>query len=897
MDNVYSKTINAQSSSLAQAELGTDLLSEGLEHYAVEQYRLAIEQWSQAVEYFSSPEDWLNQALTHSYLSLAYQQLGQWDEANGAIATSLEKLQDHSEQNLSVQALDVQARVLNAQGRLQWSQGEFQLSLETWRKAEAIYEQVRDLEGVILSSINQSQALQGLGLSTQAKATLDQLTQRLDPKTVSKRLQVIGWWNLGKAERRLGNFEAALERLNQGVAIARDADLATLSNSILLDLGNTERDRGDRAIGISQPDVARGHYSKAIDYYQQIASDNDIYFQASVNTFNVLVNTVALNTGAIDQVAALWPKLIENGASGLNRTQVFTLLNFAQSLICLKQYQVPNTPFCPQESKLIQAEGQQKKVNDLNVPTWTDIHQLLANALNDARQLQDPKAESYVLGQLGMLYELAEQYADAELFTRQALFTIAELQVPDIRYRWEWQLGRLRNKQKDSEGAIAAYRTAFETLKNVRNDLLTVDSDVQFSFRDNVEPVYRTLVDLLLRTEDSSIPSSKRLTQAVETADSLQLAELENFLRCNFAQTSEFVQQQTSAASADRINQLDADAALIYPVILDNRLEVIVKLPNEPLHHYASDVAKGQVEQTVQEVRTALIGRTRPSSILLPKAADLYDWIIRPLEAKLTQHKEVKTLVFVLDGTLQNIPMSVLYDSHREQYLLEKPYAITLLPSLQLFDLRTPRPEQMHVLAAGVSEERTIGNQRFSKLENVMTELDGISEVVQTEILLNQAFQEEKFVEKINSERFTAVHVATHGQFSSDPKQSFIMAYEKLLKSEKLDNLLRTDTQDRSDIIDLFVLSACETAKGDDRATLGLAGIAVRAGALTTVSTLWQVNDQTTAIAMKEFYRLLIFSDMSKAEALHQTQLSLYNRYKHRSPFIWAPYVLIGNWL
>ena len=155
----------------------------------------------------------------------------------------------------------------------------------------------------------------------------------------------------------------------------------------------------------------------------------------------------------------------------------------------------------------------------------------------------------------------------------------------------------------------------------------------------------------------------------------------------------------------------------------------------------------------------------------------------------------------------------------------------------------------------------------------------------------------EQLDEKINSETFTAVHIATHGQFSSDPEQTFLLAYNKLIKSDDLDNLLRTDAQDKSDLIDLFVLSACETAEGDNRATLGLSGIAVRAGALTTVSTLWQVSDRTTALVMKDFYHLLATSKISKAEALHQAQLKVFNRgYKH-VPFNWAPYVLVGNWI
>ena len=93
-------------------------------------------------------------------------------------------------------------------------------------------------------------------------------------------------------------------------------------------------------------------------------------------------------------------------------------------------------------------------------------------------------------------------------------------------------------------------------------------------------------------------------------------------------------------------------------------------------------------------------------------------------------------------------------------------------------------------------------------------------------------------------------------------------------------------------------LSACETAAGDDRAALGLAGVAVKAGARSALATLWQVSDEATALAATEFYRQLGAADVpSKAEALRRAQLLLLADARYRAPFYWAPFLLIGNWL
>jgi CHAT domain-containing protein len=429
------------------------------------------------------------------------------------------------------------------------------------------------------------------------------------------------------------------------------------------------------------------------------------------------------------------------------------------------------------------------------------------------------------------------------------------------------------------------YKEAVKTLKSIRSDLLAIDADVQFSFRDNVEPIHRKLVDLLLKTQGNSQPSQTDLKEAIEVIDSLQLAELENFLSCNLSQMVQLNQD------GDKVDQ---KAAFIYPIILEDRLEVIAKLPGQPLKHNVISLKRNEVEKTAIKLRSNILRRNRPEEVI-EKAAQLYQWLLEPLEQDLENSRDVKTLVFVLDGVLRNIPMSVLYDGKRQEYLMQKPYAIALVPGLQLFDLRPLQREQLEVLTAGVSEQRQVEKQQFNGLPNVVDELQQVGSIVPSQLLLNPQFTEANLEQKIKSGAFSVVHIATHGKFSSDPEETFILTYDRLLKSSDLNNLLRINNQSSSRSVELLVLSACETAQGDNRATLGLAGIAVRAGARSVLSTLWQVSDQSTAKLMEQFYKELTKPEVTKAEALHQAQLALFKQYK--APYYWAPYVLVGNWI
>ena len=110
----------------------------------------------------------------------------------------------------------------------------------------------------------------------------------------------------------------------------------------------------------------------------------------------------------------------------------------------------------------------------------------------------------------------------------------------------------------------------------------------------------------------------------------------------------------------------------------------------------------------------------------------------------------------------------------------------------------------------------------------------------------------------------------------------------------QLDGLLRK--QDERKAIDLLVLSACQTAKGDRRSALGLAGVAAQAGARSTLATLWLVDAESTAQLMGEFYKGLK-KGIPKAEALRQAQISLMSDPKWLHPYYWGPFVLVGSWL
>ncbi|MGL5078812.1 MAG: CHAT domain-containing protein, partial [Waterburya sp.] len=341
------------------------------------------------------------------------------------------------------------------------------------------------------------------------------------------------------------------------------------------------------------------------------------------------------------------------------------------------------------------------------------------------------------------------------------------------------------------------------------------------------------------------------------------------------------------------IDQQDSTAAVIYPIILKQQLAIILKLPRQQeLRYYSTAIPQEQLERTIEQLQSYLPDVTRTSEVN-KLSEEIYELLIRPLENDLQDNK-IETLVFVLDSSLRNIPMSILYDRQQQQYLVEK-YAISLAPGLQLVEAKPIYNSPIKVLAAGISQRRLVEGQEFASLMNVKQELSQIqARTTNSKELLNNQFTQASLQNELQNNSFSILHLATHSQFSSKLEDTFILAWERLLKIEDLVNLLQTNYSNNLNPIQLLVLSACQTAKGDQLAALGLAGITVRAGVNSTMATLWSVDDLSTTQIMNQFYEELN-NGVPKAKALQKAQLAFFNQEKR--PYFWASFILLGNWL
>jgi CHAT domain-containing protein len=731
-----------------------------------------------------------------------------------------------------------------AKGGAEFRTGNFERALEASQRASVIYETAGNREGQIKAFVQGAEAQLALGRYPNA---LEALHRALDlaKKTNSPSLIATVTASIGNAYGLAGRPAEAEQLLKSSIDVAIKANDFAIAASALNNLGNLLAWQHRFAGGADA-------YERAIEAADK-AGDNDIVVRASAN-----LARARLNDGRYNEAARLLAQARDKiNALGSTHDRAYALISMGRLYAQLSEVPGPSS-------------GELER----------QAYKAFTDAVATAESINDQHALSYALGYMGELYEKAKRYDQAQQLTQQAVLAAQRVDAPVALYRWYWQTGRLLNAQGNTEAAITAYQNAVSILRTIRQDLTTGYGGAGVSFRETVGPVYFELADLLLqRSGQISDPAQvkQHLVDARDAVESLKGAELEDYFQDDCV--------ARLRAKTTGIDQLAPQTAAIYPIILPDRTELLLSTP-QGLKRFTAKVDADTLTKEVRTFRQLLEKRTTHQ--YLPHAQKLYGWIIGPLESELAR-QNIDTLVIVPDGPLRTIPMAALYDG--KQFLGAR-YALATTPGLKLTDPRPIERQNVRIMINGLTESV----QGFPALPYVAEEVKNISSMYGGIVLENKDFIVPKMEKALTKKTYSIVHIASHGQFSSNIDKTFILTYDSKLSMNALENFLGL-AKFRDEPVELLTLSACQTAAGDDRAALGLAGVAVKAGARSAVATLWTVNDPASALLISEFYRQLENPSVSKAKALQQAQLKLIQDPRYRHPGYWSPFLLIGNWL
>jgi len=686
--------------------------------------------------------------------------------------------------------------------------------------------------------------------------------------------------------QKIGNFSLSLSTLQQALTLTQN-NKGSIEQQIRL-----HNYLGDILLAMQRPQAAQKQLEEAL-----ALTDDATAPQLMIQIFNNLGNVLALQ--AADSLAV--EKF--NHAIAIADTyhqpalKIQPLTNLAKTYFKQANIEASLKQLHTASLLLQQAPDSGQKVEQLLTagklalrllghplyPQFQSQFSLEKNAdvlLTQAEQLvkkyPNQQLIAYAKGYLGELHEFNQQLATALVFYREAIFYAQD--DAEILYYWKWRLGRIFQQQQQLSAAETAYKQALNILQPIRTRLMMGQRDSMDMFYERIQPIYYSLLDLLLqRARQTTDPLSKThyLNQAKNILEQQKAAEMQNY----------FQDECISETYVGKLTRLQPNTAVLYPILLPDRVELLLML-HDRLQQFIVPVTRKALNNIVREFQKTLQQRT--TFVFIHQATQLYELLIVPIYQQL-QAYQIKTLVFVPDGMLRIIPIAALHNG--DHFLIEE-FAIVTTPGLDMTDPRLLPRESPQVLLNGLSDSV----QNFSPLPSVPAELNKIKQLYEkSQILLNENYLFKTLQETLQKNPYTIIHIASHGQFHRDRRRTFLLTYDTKITMDRLQQLIDIRRLHQQQV-ELLTLSACQTAVGDEKAALGLAGVALKAGARSAIASLWFVNDESTAFLISEFYRELKNIHLSKAQALQAAQKKLFTVKKFQHPAYWSPFLLIGNW-
>ncbi|NEQ52073.1 MAG: CHAT domain-containing protein [Leptolyngbya sp. SIO3F4] len=805
-------------------------------------------------------------------------------------------------------------------GEEQFNSGNWQAALANWNQALTIFQDIQGPQGglgilIKLGTLHLSLGEYEKALTYYEKSLV--ISREVGDQTVEG--SVLN--NIGNIYRQLGEYPEALNYYTQSLVI----DQEMLRNqgarsSILVSVANTINN-----VGIVYQSL--GEYLQALDYYKQSL---DIT-QGLIDTLQIFDRTaqaVTLNNiGNIYQLLGEYSKALDY---------------YKRSLVITKGIDNPAS-----EARIL---------NNIGAVHWSLGEHLEAlenyeQSLVIARQVGNRAGEAGTLANIARLLQDQNKPALAIIFFKQAVNAYETIRTGiqsldqslqdsftktiEDEYRTLADLllqqGRILEAQRVLD--LLKVQELDDYLRGVQRSPATQNGVAYWQVEEELLQLYR---ELLLAGEQLRLLQNISFNQLTPEQKS-QLSELtarQGYLQDNFQQwvehpevASALTDLRTStkgrnleiedyATLQSKLAGLPQNTVLLYPLILENRLELVLVSPYAPPVRHPVEVSADELNRVITNFGQSL---KYARSDIETHAQQLYNWLIKPLEESLSS-TDAEMIIFAPDGPLRYVPLAALHDGN--DWLVER-FSFTHITAAALTNFDAKPQDNPRLLAAACSEcnfEYKVAGQdfQFSLLPYTDSEVSLLEErMPNTDVLRTPNFTPEELQLRLGS--YEILHLATHGAFvTGQPEESFIVFGDK----SRL-NLKEIERKWNLPNADLVVLSACETAVGSDGLgtgveILGLGYQIQKAGAKAAIASLWQVSDGGTQVLMNAFYTA-IANGKTKAEALQLAQQALLtgdgtasglprgglvpagipnevaNSLDH--PYYWAPFILIGNGL
>lgn len=903
--NRITTTFVTQNSTVSNRQIEADLLFEtGREKLRQNQYKEALEIYQQALVIRREIGDVKGIAETTRALGLVHAYLGQYSSAIQLLEQSLTICQELINQ-------ECMSKTIHEIGKVYYWKGEFYKALDFYQQSLAIRQEINDRAGIgsIFNSIglvydNLSQYSQALNLYEQSLAISRELN---DLANMGRTLN-----NIGLVYTALGDNLQALELHRQALVIRRELNDKSGEGYSLHNIGWAYEQLGD--------------YSKALEFYEQaLAIRRQLGGNASIARTLSKVGSIyyrreqySQGIDALKQALSIFQEVGEKAWTGNTFNSIGSvykdLNQFDQALDSYqKALAIIKEIGDRQTERLILSNIGEVLAKQNQPEVAIAFYKLSVNVTesirSDLRSLPPEQQLSYtttVADTYRLLADLLLQQ-DRVLEAQQVLDLLKIQEIEDY-------LHSVRGNEQTAQGIPLTPQE--QQIRNRHNEILNREIQLgrKLAELEKITPANRT------SQQQQEIANLRQMQQEMRGTfnEFINSPEIVAIVRQLSPRVQTVNLAQLNNIRSDLLQRLEKKAVLIQPLILEDRLELVITTADSPPFRRTVAVKKQELNQAIMEFRMAL---EDPNSDATIPANKLYNWLIKPLEDDLTE-AQAKSIIYAPDGQLRYIPLAALYDG--KQWLGQR-FVINNITAMSLTKFNVETAAKPRILAGAFATGRhnfKRGSTRFgfSGLPFAGVEVENLAAMVPgTTKLIDLEFNRATMIPRLPD--YTIIHLATHAMFvTGQPEDSFILLGDGgliTLPDIQTLNLLN---------VDLVVLSACQTGiggkLGNGEEILGFGYQIQETGAKAALASLWIVDDGGTQALMVAFYTALL-SGNKKAEALQKAQIALItgddsvlgrsanlsilaqtrsglkpsvaSRLHH--PYYWAPFILIGNGL
>ncbi|HEY9849979.1 MAG TPA: CHAT domain-containing protein [Leptolyngbyaceae cyanobacterium] len=897
------------------------LFREGDYLNAKDRYERAIRKFQEALLIYQEISDRASVGKTLFNIGYVYYKKEEYEQALDYFHQALPIRREVGDGNEQQETLNMMGRSYNDLGDRLLDRNQYREAIEKFQQALVIQRKLGQMygEGLTLNRIGIAYTNQG-----EYELALNSYQQSLAiPTGYLTEVWAVMLYNTGRLYQALGQYELALKSYEKALKMAKTPSLSTGQD---WDIGGEARS----LISIGGIHSKLGKYELALKFYQEALA---------------LLKTV-LNKTDKKTLEAL--ALHDIGVVYLKQGKYELALEFLQKALTIFKplgYKRSEAVMIGNIGKVYFEQGKYELA-------WNFYQQ----SLIITQAFGDKDDEGNVLKNIGYLLEKQNQPELAIVFFKQSVNareairnnikglpkefqqSYTETVADDYRHLADLLLKQDRILEAQQVLDLLKVQELEDYLRKVRANEQTLQGIPNNPPEQQIKQGYEEIINQAIKL-GKELAQLEKIPPANRTpAQQQQILELRKTEQEITKQFSEFLKspavnsaiaqlRQTTGGETlnlqnfnslrDNLQKLQQNAVVLYPLILEDRLELILVTPYSPPIRRTVAVKREELNQAIVAARAAITDRTSN-----PKTAanQLYNLLIKPIENDLAQ-ADAKTIIYAPDGQLRYIPLAALYDG--KQWLVER-FRINNITAASLTDFHTKPQGKLQVLAGAFTQGNysfQVGEQNFSfsGLPFAGREVENLAAIVPgTTKRLNNEFNKD-IILLMND--YSVVHLATHAEFVvGQPEDSFILFGNG-------DRATLRDVENWSlPKVDLIVLSACRTAvggMGNGQEILGFGYQMQRTGARAAIASLWSVDDGGTQALMDAFYAVLTKGNVTKAEALRQGQVALItgnyatigqprgiaveqrnhsslpppvsNQLSH--PYYWAPFILIGNGL